>query len=363
MIHPLRRSGAVFACIAVLALAACNTEEEETAAPVVRPVRTITVTGLAEADGPTFSGRVEAADQVSVAFRIAGRLAERFVDVGTELQAGDPIARLEPQNERNAVRSAEAALVGAEAAFVRADNAATRHRELLARGVTAQAYFESVDQSRTAAQAQVEAARAQLAIAKDLLGFTELDADAKGVVTAVGAEPGEVVAAGQMIARLAREGGRDGVFDVPAQSVSALGPDVAVRVSLTGNPSVFAVGRVREVSPQADPVTRTFRVRVGLTDPPAGLRLGTGVTGSVILEAAAGFAIPVTALKGEGEAAAVWIVDTRAGTVSLRPVEVATRGAGTARIASGLEEGDVVVTAGVNVLTEGQHVRLPGAES
>lgn len=358
-----RPGAAVLAVAGAALLAGCNEGAEETTAPpALRPVRTVTVSTQPAAAAPTFPGRIEAADHVTLAFRTGGRLAERFVDVGAVVEPRDPVARLEPQNERNAVRSADAALIAAEAAFVRADNAFGRHRTLLDRGVTSRAYFEGVQQSRTAAEAAVVAARSQLAIARDRLGFTELYADGPGVVTAVGAEPGEVVGVGQMIARLARDGGRDGVFDVPASALAAFGPAALVRVDLPGDASVSAVGQVREIAPQADPATRTFRVRVGLIDPPEALRLGTSVSGTVVAASDDAVTIPASALWGEPASPSVWVVDT-GGTIAARRVDVARRDAALAAIAGGLADGDVVVTAGVGVLQAGQVVRVSGDPS
>lgn len=354
---------AALALLAAVLVAGCTPVGEEEAAPPIRPVRTITVSAAPSTPGLSFTGRIEAADHVTLAFRTGGRMIERNVEVGSVVEPGDIVARLEEQNERNAVRSAEAALVAAEAAQVRADNAFGRHQELLSRGVTAQAYFEGVKQARIAADAAVEAARSRLVIARDRLGFTALEADGPGVVTAVGAEPGEVVASGRMIARLARDGGRDGVFDVPAAMLDVFGPDVEVRVSLPGDPAVTATGRVREVSPGADPVTRTFRVRVGLADPPDAMRLGTSVSGTVVAAAGDGFAIPVAAVWGEGADSAVWVVDPADETVAARSVEIARRDPASALVTGGLSEGDIVVTAGVGVLQEGQRVRLSGGRS
>ena len=146
------------------------------------------------------------------------------------------------------------------------------------------------------AQAQVDAAEAQLKAAHDQVGFTELKADAPGVVTAIGPRGGEVVQAGQMIVRLARKDGRDAVFDVPAQVLRSAPSDPMIAVTLTDDPRVTATGRVREVAPQADPVTRTFEVKVGLTDPPEAMRLGATVTGRIEPEAVPIIEIPATAL-------------------------------------------------------------------
>src|SRR5262249_19859408 len=147
-------------------------------------------------------------------------------------------------------------------------------------------------------------------------------ADAGGTVIATAAEPGEIVQAGQLIVRVAPKGGRDAVFDVPGQVLRSAPGDVSIKVSLTDDPAVTAVGRVREVSPQADPVTRTFQVKVGLTDPPAAMRLGVSVTGRVQLNASPTIEIPASALTEFDRRPAVWVVDPSALTVALRNVEV-----------------------------------------
>ncbi|MGH7060226.1 MAG: efflux RND transporter periplasmic adaptor subunit, partial [Stellaceae bacterium] len=193
--------------------------------------------------------------------------------------------------------------------------------------------------------------------------YTELVADASGHVTAVSAEPGEVVAAGRTIVQLAREGGRDAVFDVPARIIHGAPYNPVITVVLASDPGVRASGRVREVAPQADPVTRTFRVRVGLDDPPAAMRLGSTVTGSMTQEGAAAIAIPASALTRAENRPAVWIVDPKAETVSLRPIDIATYDLAQVIVAQGLEPGDVVVTAGVQALRPGEKVRLLGAAS
>ena len=169
--------------------------------------------------------------------------------------------------------------------------------------------FDQAEKSRQTAKAQVDAAEAQLQSAHDLVGFTELKADAPGVVTAVGAEPHEVVQAGQMIVRLARHDGRDAVFDVPSQVLRTAQGDTEISVRLTDDPKVTATGRVREVAPQADPVTRTFQVKVGLTDPPEAMRLGATVIGSMQGNAEPIIEIPASGLTKANGNPAVWIVD------------------------------------------------------
>jgi len=226
--------------------------------------------------------------------------------------------------------------------------------------VASRAQFERAEQTLETARAQVDTAEAQLKAAKDRVSDTELKVDAAGTVTATGAEPGEVVQAGQMIIRVARKDGRDAVFDVPGQLLRSAPSDPVIDVSLTDDPSVAATGRVREVAPQADPVTRTFEVKVGLTDPPAAMRLGSTVVGRMQLDATPVIEIPASALTEFDRRPAVWVVDPKALTVSLRNVDILRQGPATVAIAEGLDTGDIVVTAGVQALFPGQKIRLLG---
>ena len=213
------------------------------------------------------------------------------------------------------------------------------------------------------AQAQVDAAHAQVGIAQDQLSYTVLFADAPGVVTATGAEPGEVVRAGQMIVNVARQGGRDAVFDVSEQLIRTGPRDPVVQIALTNDPSVRATGRVREVSPQADPTTRTFQVKVGIIDPPPAMELGSTVTGSIKLSAPAGLEVPPSALTEADGRPAVWVVDPKSQTVSLRNVDVSRYDPADVVVSQGLDTGEIVVTAGVQTLHPGQKVRLLGGAS
>ena len=224
------------------------------------------------------------------------------------------------------------------------------------------ATFDEAQQELQTARAQVEAAEARLKAAHDLVSFTELKADAPGVLTTIGPQAGEVVQAGQMIVRVARKDGRDAVFDVSAQAIRSAPSDPRITVSLTDDPKVTARGRVREVAPQANPVTRTFEVKVGLTDRPAAMRLGATVTGRLETVSTPTIEIPATALTKLDRQPAVWIVDPSTLTVSMRNVEVLRHTPATVAVSRGLDTGDIVVTAGVRALSPGQKVRLPGSE-
>jgi RND family efflux transporter MFP subunit len=349
------------AALVAVTMAACSAEEAE-APPPARLVRTVTVETPRYAADVTFTGHVEAQDQASLSFRIGGRLSERSVGVGAEVREGEAVARLDPENELNELRSARAALAAAEGLLRREDNQLERQRHLLERNVTSQADFEAAEQGRTAAQAQVDAARARVRSSEDVLGFTTLKADAPGIVTRVGAEPAEVVAAGRMIVQLAKRNGRDAVFEIPADMLRALATDARVHVALSSDPSVTAGGRVREVAPQADPVTRTFRVRVGLTDPPQAFRLWTTVSGTIRGSETSGVAIPSTALTQRGQDTGVWLVDPQTFTVSMRKVDVLSTDPAMTLVGKGLAPGNIIVTAGANLLQDGQRVQLAGTE-
>ncbi|HXX07676.1 MAG TPA: efflux RND transporter periplasmic adaptor subunit, partial [Pseudolabrys sp.] len=203
---------------------------------------------------------------------------------------------------------------------------------------------------------------AQKKAAQDLVEFTVLKADAPGVITEVGPGSGEVVQAGQMILKLARRGGRDAVFDVPAQFIRSGPSDPEILVTLTSDPNVQARGRVRTIAPQADPVTRTFEVKVGLSNPPDDMRLGATVNGRVTVNSGPIIEIPAAALTKINQRPAVWVVDPSNQTVSIRNVDVLSFDQASFTVSQGLDTGDIVVTAGVQALHPGQKVRLVGLE-
>ncbi len=335
--------------------------EAETAETHARPVRTVVAEKRIAVAPITLTGRIEADDEVSLAFRISGRIIESDVSLGDRVKAGQLVARLEPQNELKALRAAQANLTAARGQLTQARNHFERQDTLLAQGWTTRANHDDAAQSLQTAQSQVDAAEAQLKIAEDLVSFTELKADAPGVLTALGPGPGEIAQAGQMIVRLARKDGRDAVFDVPAQLIRSTPGSPEVTVSLAEDPSVVAQGRVREVAPQANPATRTFEVKVGLTDPPAAMRLGATVTGRIEREKLASFEIPATALTQFNRQPAIWIVDPKSYAVSIRNVDVQRFDQAVVAISGGLDVGEIVVTAGVQALHPGQTVRLLGS--
>jgi RND family efflux transporter MFP subunit len=323
----------------------------------------MTVDRKATGETVSLTGQVRAEDQVSLAFRLEGRMVARRVHVGDAVTAGQVVAELDPRDQLNALRAAEAALAAAQAVRTEASLTFSRQQELLREGWTPRAKFDEAQQSLRTAEAEADAAAAQARSAKDQSSYATLIADAPGIVTAVGAEPGEVIHAGQMIVELARQGGRDAVFDVPEQLMRDGPRDPQVELALSGDPKVGATGRVREIAPRADAVTRTFLVKVGIADPPEAMRLGATVTGRIRLLAPSGVEVPASALTEADGRPAVFVVEPRGDTVSLRAVEVLRYDASAIVVSKGLAAGDIVITAGVQTLRPGQKIRLLGDAS
>ncbi|MCZ8096589.1 MAG: efflux RND transporter periplasmic adaptor subunit [Burkholderiales bacterium] len=339
----------------VVLLAGCQAEQPPATAG--RPVSVVTVEASVLRDAASLTGDVQARKDVDAAFRVGGRMIERGVNVGDRVTAGQVLAKLDPATEQNALTAAKATLAAARGDVMTARNTFDRQDQLIGQGFTTRPRFDQAKQALETAQSRLEDAEARVETARDRLRFTELRADSAGVVTARGAEPGEVVQPGRMIVRIARDDDRDAVFDVPATILASGTADVRIRVTLVADPSVSAEGRVREVAPEADPVTRTFKVRVALERPPEAMRLGATVNGAFDLRSSVVVAIPASALTSSNRAPAVWIVDPATSSVSLRVVDVLRFEPDRVVIAQGLEPGEVIVTAGVQALHPGQRVK------
>lgn len=347
----------VYAFIPVLALLSGCRRADEQVAPEIRPVRVMAITMRTGGDTVALTGRVQAQSEINAAFRIDGRLISRNVEIGERVRPGQLLARLDAMNEESNLQSARAQLAAAQAQGVEARSNFIRMRDLLKENAISRAAFEQSEALLKITQSQVESSQSLVSIAQNRVSYTRLVSDVAGVVTARGPEPGEVVAAGRMIVQIARDGAVDAVFDVPAQVKDSAPKSPDIEVSLTSDPSVKAVGRVREVSPRADPVTGTFAVRVRLVDPPPAMRLGSTVTGRMTLATAAAVEVPASALIRPGGQAAVWVVNQKAGIVEVRHVEVVAYDADRVQVSQGLTAGDVIVIAGAQALRPGQKVR------
>jgi multidrug efflux system membrane fusion protein len=328
----------------------------------VRSVKVITVGLGAFESGQEYAGEVRARVESRLGFRVAGKITKRTVEVGQRVKAGQLLAQLDPRDYQLAADAGRAQVVAATTQRDLAAADLTRYRTLKDQNFISGAELERREATLKAAQATLEQAQAQLAGQGNQTGYTQLLADVSGVVTAVEAEAGQVVAAGTPVVRIAQDGPRDVVFAVPEDKLARVPVGSAVTVrSWTGGPSLR--GTVRELAASADPVTRTFPVKVTLSEKDAGEALPLGATAYVVPQAVAQLAggvikLPTSALRQEGKGSAVWVLDTASMTVRSQPVQIATADGNEAVIASGLQPGQKVVSAGVHVLSPGQKVTI-----
>ena len=351
--------GAVEALVVVLALAACQKEEKAASTPI-RPVRTVTVELYEGGEKVSLTGEIQARYEADIGFRVDGKILERPVDVGTAVKKGDLLARLDPQQYRQDLEVAKSEVAAAEAEVTRSEAQENRQRELLKNGHTTRVQYDQALKTFKTAQAQLDAARAKQVQASENLGYTNLKADDDGIITAVGANAGQVVSSGQMVVRLARPEEREAVFNIAEGAFKNAPKDPSVEVELVSNPEIKTIGKVRYLSPQADPATRTYTVRVSLSDAPPQMRLGANVIGSVTLDQKQALTIPGSALFQKDGKPAVWLV-AKDNTVQLKPITVERYQGDSVVVAGGVTEGDIVVTAGVQKLLPGQKVALMDA--
>lgn len=341
----------------LLVLGACSRSE-----PPAEPVRSVKVMAVGTspiASGHEYAGEVRPRVESRLGFRVGGKITQRQAEVGRRVAAGTVLAQLDPQDYRLA---ADAARAQVAAARTNRDLAAAdfqRFETLRAQNFISGAELQRRETTLKAAQAQLEQAQAQLAAQGNQARYTSLVADVAGVVTAVEAEPGQVVAAGTPVVRIAQDGPRDVVFAVPEDKLASIRPGSEVAVRLWAGNGQLA-GRIREVAASADPATRTYAVKVSL-EPGAQPPLGATVT--VVPQAprtalSEAIKLPTSALRQEGQGSAVWVLDQQTMTVKSQPVQIATADGNEAVVAAGLQPGMLVVTAGVHVLSPGQKVSV-----
>lgn len=348
--------------VLLLALAACT----RNAAPPepVRTVRSVVLAPAGDATAQDYAAEVKARTELRLAFRVGGKVHSRPAEVGQVVKAGQVLASLDPQDLKLAHDAARAGVQTAQVNLdlVRADFA--RFKDLRDQGFISAAELDRREASVRAAAAQLEQARAQAAVQGNQAGYSVLSAPGPGVVLATEAEVGHVVAAGQSVVRLAMDGPRDVVFSVPEDALGGMrslqGRAGALGVRLWSAKDQRLAATVREVAASADPVTRTYVVKAEVT----GAALPLGQTATVSHErtpSSRHLAVPLTAVREHRGSAAVWVVDTGAGVVRSRPVELGEVRGESVLVPKGLSPGERVVTAGVHVLTDGQRVRLPSA--
>jgi multidrug efflux system membrane fusion protein len=342
----------------LLFLSGCGRDAPPAPTPDIRPVRAEQV-GLHTAhSGTRYAGEVRARHETDLAFRVAGRVQARKVEVGTLVKAGQVIATLDPQDYALAASAARAQLTAAEAEAKLAQQDLQRFTELRAQNFIAQAELDRRRTTADAAQARVRQLRAEAARQGNQQAYTRLTAPHAGVMTAISFEAGQVVAAGQPLAQLARTGEREVRIDVPENALDALRVAQKLNIHLWSAPGETYAGRLRELSPMADAASRTYSARVSFLQPDAAVKLGMTATVEVDAESAPSLSVPQTALFKVNGKPQVWVVDRKSGKVAARSVMLGELNGDRAAIASGLATGEWVVTAGVHKIAPGQQVRL-----
>ncbi|MCF7223256.1 efflux RND transporter periplasmic adaptor subunit [Lysobacter sp. TLK-CK17T] len=336
-----------------IALAACAGGEEGNGVPrpvlVAHPQPTATTVDA-------FAGDVRAREESPLAFRVGGNLVERRVDVGDRVKAGQVLAVLDGEDYAAQARAAKAQLSAAEAELKRARDERARFTRLGAEQVVSRSAVDAQDAAAIAAQGQVDAARANLAVASNQAAYTRLRAPADGVIAARQAEAGQVVAAGQSVFVLAADGEREIAFAVPESAIDTVVPGRPVQVELWSQPGKRWPGRVREVSPAADPASRTFAVRVAVDAPSGNLELGQSARVYLDGGRETRLGVPLAALQKTDGGSAVFVVDPATSILRLQPVQAGTYGPDSVAVSGDIDASDWVVAAGGHLLREGLEV-------
>lgn len=345
---------------AVLALSACK----PAAVPVedIRLVRTLTVGATPSKATITYAGEVRARNESALAFRVPGKIIARQVNIGDRVRAGEVLARLDSKDLQLGDAAANAQVAAAQAQFKVTQGDLERVKRLVEKRYASQGELDRYTAQYEAAKAQLDAARAQRDQVANQASYSSLLADADGVITAVLAEAGQVVAAGQPVLHLARLDAVEIAAAIPEDQINFVQVGMPVAVSLWSGSGKTYPGQIRELSSAADPNTRTYAVRVAVPAPPAEMRLRMTASIAIALQGLpTRMHIPSPAMVTQQNRAGVWVVEPKSSAVTFRVVEFAGVEGNELLVASGLVAGDVVVTAGAAFLREGQKVKLLGA--
>ncbi|EKF73738.1 RND efflux membrane fusion protein [Alcanivorax hongdengensis A-11-3] len=341
--------------IPLLLLFGCSSpdDQKETAARPVLVVQPQQAGDMVD----IFPGEVRARYEPELAFRIGGKISDRKVEVGDRVKKGQVLARLNAEDVRLELESARARLASAEADHRLAKSELERYRELLERKVVSRSQFDAVDSRFDASLAQLKQARAQLNVARNQTDYAELRAPRPGVIAQRLAEAGQVVAAGQAVFVLAVDGDREVRIDLPEQDIDRFSVGKPVSIELWSRPGKPFPGKIRELSPAADPRSRTYEARVAFDNDQVGADLGQSArvfVGNASAESA--LLLPLAAVTADDGSPYVWVVDPASLTLKKTPVRTGPYLAEQVPVLEGLKPGDWVVAAGTQLLSEGEKV-------
>ena len=325
----------------------------------IRPVRSIVVSAGNSDTGNTYAGEVRPRYESDLGFRVAGKILNRSINVGDTVKSGQVLARLDSQDLALSEASEHAQVAALDAQLAVAKSDYDRNQKLFEEGVIGASGMDHYQATYQAAQAQLEAARAQLRASSNQTGYAELRADHNGVITAVLAEPGQVVAAGQTVVRLAHSGEIEVASNVPEDQIGRVRAGMAVQVSLWASSDLQIPGTIRELASSADPATRTYPLRVSVPQPPPEMKLGMTASVRIPLSGVPKLIhVPLGAMVEQQGRRGVWVFNAASQSVEFHPIAIAGVNGNEILVADGLKDGDVVVTAGAPLLQAGQKVKL-----
>ena len=343
-------------------LAACSKTEPEP--EPVRAVRTMTVTPQTAGGTYEYAAEIRARTESRLSFRVGGKMVKRPVELGDTVKAGQVLAQLDAKDLRLGQEAARASVAAAQASFDQNAADFARYKDLSDKGFIGPAELDRRDMAMKTARAQLDQARAQSSVQGNQAAYASLTADVSGVITGIDMEPGMFAAAGTPVLRLAHDGPRDVVFSVPEDRVGLVkamaGQAGAFQVRLWGDATPPIEATIREISAAADPVTRTFQIKAEIAPPAQGsVRLGQTATVLMTLPQVAGITkLPLSALREDKGRSTVWLVDRGSMTVKPQDVQLSGADGNEAVVTAGLAPGQIVVTAGVHVLSPGQKVKF-----
>ncbi|HWR29051.1 MAG TPA: efflux RND transporter periplasmic adaptor subunit [Negativicutes bacterium] len=308
-----------------------------------------------------YSGEVRGRYESSLAFQVGGKVIRRNVELGSNVNAGDVLMEIDPKDVQQSVNISSAQVAAAQSQLALAETNLKRYRTLYEQNAVSRAIYDQYENAYAAAVAAANQASAQNVQGSNQLGYTALRATSAGVISSISVEAGQVVAAGQSVLTLVQDGEREIEMEVPENRYEEIRNAREIKVSFWALPDRIIDGTVREISPIADKTSRTYKVRIHLTNPPQELKLGmtASVNTAVAVRRQSAY-VPLSAIYQTGVNPSVWVVSNDIAT--LRPVKLGAFGDGTVQVLEGLNNNEVIITAGVHKLKEGQKVRLAGEE-
>jgi len=336
-----------------------NNNKTKVTAEDIMNVRTLTISATRDTNGYTYAGEVRGRYESKLAFQVNGKIMKRNVELGSIINTGDVLMQIDGKDIQQTINSNSAQVASAESQLRLAESNLNRYRKLLDQEAISQSLYDQYINAYQLALAGVQQAAAQYAQGVNQMDYSLLRADKPGVVSSISAETGQVVSAGQTVVTIVQDGEREVEISVPENRIQELRTLGQIKATFWALPNMTVDGKIREIAPMADQITRTFKVRISLINPSPEIRLGMTCS----IHAADSYAqptvnIPLSAIYQDGNTPAVWVVKDN--VITLQAIATNKFSNGTIEVINGLKPGDCIVTAGVHKLKEGQKVKLGG---